>query len=82
VGLLSLAGFFFCLVCLILLGYQSRKAALESRAGHAATSMLVMMASMLKEESDEVLERIAAQEGPAGDAASMILQKRKEGRAP
>jgi hypothetical protein len=44
--------------------------------------MLVMMASMLKEESDEVLERIAAQEGPAGDAASMTLQKRKEGRAP
>lgn len=77
VGLISLAGFFLCLVCAILLGYQSRKAAMEDRAGHAATSMLVMMASMLKEESEETLERIAAQGGPAGDAASMLLQKRR-----
>ena len=77
IGLLSLAGFFFCLACAILLGYQSRKATLKNRAGHAATTMMIMMASMLKEESDETLERIADKGGPAGDAASMLLQKRR-----
>ena len=77
IGLICLAGFFFCLICAILLGYQSGKAAAEDRAGHAATSMLVMMASLLKEESDETLQRIADKGGPAGDAASMLLQKRR-----
>lgn len=77
IGLLSLGGFFFSLVCAILFGYQSRKVALADRSGDAATSMLVMMAAMLKEENDETLERIAAKGGPAGDAASMILQRRR-----
>jgi hypothetical protein len=77
VGLLSLGGFFFSLICVILLGYQSRKAGLADRSRNAATSMLVIMAAMLKEENDETLERIAAKGGPAGDAASMILQKRR-----
>lgn len=77
VGLLSLGGFFFCLICAILLGYQSRQIALAERSGYAATSMLVIMAGMLKDESDETLQRIADQGGPAGDAASMLLQKRR-----
>lgn len=77
IGLLSLGGFFFCLACTILLGYQSRKSTLENRTGYAATSMMIMMASMLKEESDETLERIAEKGGPAGDAASLLLQKRR-----
>ena len=77
VALLSLGGFFFSLVGVILFGYQSRKTALADRSRDAATSMLVMMAAMLKEENDETLERIAAKGGPAGDAASMILQRRR-----
>jgi hypothetical protein len=77
VGLLSLGGFFSCLVCAILLGYQSRKAVLADRSRDAATSMLVMMAGMLKEEDDSTLERIAAKGGPAADAASLILQRRR-----
>jgi hypothetical protein len=80
VGLFSLGGFFFCLMGAILLGYQSRRAALAERSGYAATSMLVMMAGMLKDETDETLQRIADQGGPAGDAASMILQNRRETR--
>jgi hypothetical protein len=77
VGLLSVAGFFFCLLCAVLFGYQSRKAALADRSRNAATSMLVMMAAMLKEENDETLERIAAKGGPGGDAAKMLLQRRR-----
>ena len=77
VGLVSVAGFFSCLLCAILLGYQSRQAALRDRQHHSASSMLVMMAGMLKEEDDETLERIAAKGGPAGDAASMLLQNRR-----
>lgn len=80
VGLISLGGFFFCLMCSILLGFQSRRAALGERSGHAATSMLIIMAGMLKDESDETLQRIAEKGGPAGDAASMILQNRRETR--
>jgi hypothetical protein len=79
IGVLALGGFFFSLVCAILFGYQSRKAAIAARSRDAATSMLVMMAAMLKEENDETLERIAAKGGPAGDAASMILQRRRGG---
>ena len=79
VGLLALGGFFFSLLCAVLFGYQSRKAALADRSRDAATSMLVMMAAMLKEENDETLERIAAKGGPGGDAASMLLQRRRGG---
>ena len=78
VGILSLGGFFFCLVCALLLGYKSRQAALENRSVNSAPSMLVMMAGMLKDEEDATLERIVAKGGPAGEAASMILQKRKK----
>jgi hypothetical protein len=77
VGLLSVAGFFFFMLSAILLAYKSRKAALEDRTRNAATSMLVLMAGMLKEEDDETLERIAAKGGPAGDAARMLLEQRK-----
>ena len=77
IGLVSLGGFFFCLICAILLGYQSRQAALADRSGYAETSMLILMAGMLKNESDETLQRIADKGGPAGNAASMLLQKRR-----
>ena len=39
--------------------------------------MLVTMAAMLNQETDETLKRIAASEGPAGDAAAMLLEERK-----
>jgi hypothetical protein len=77
IGVLSIAGFFFCLVCAILLGYLSRKAAIQGRELTSATTMLVLMAGMLKDEDDATLEKIAAKGGPAGDAASMILQRRR-----
>jgi hypothetical protein len=77
VGILSLGGFSFCLICAILLGLRSRQAALEGRNLHSATSMLVLMASMLKDQDDKTLERIASKGGPAGDAAQMLLERRR-----
>jgi hypothetical protein len=77
IGVLSIAGFFFSLACAILLGYLSRKAAIQGRELASATTMLVLMAGMLKDEDDATLERIAARGGPAGNAASMILQRRR-----
>jgi len=43
----------------------------------ARRSMIVMMTATLGEQSDEDLERIAAQEGIAGEAAGMILEARR-----
>jgi hypothetical protein len=40
--------------------------------------MLVIMASMLKDQDEETLERIVHQGGPAAEAASMLLKKRRE----
>jgi hypothetical protein len=77
VGLISLVGFFFCVGCALLLGYQSRRVAMEDRQRGAAGTMLVLMAGMLKNEDDETLEKIAARGGPAGDAASMLLLNRR-----
>ena len=78
VGLLSLGGFFFCLLCAVLLGYKSRQAVIEDRSRAASGSMLVIMASMLKDQDEETLERIVHQGGPAAEAASMLLKKRRE----
>jgi hypothetical protein len=77
VGLLAVGAFFFCLACAILLGYQSRRATLANRADNARTGMLVLMAGMLKDESEATLQRIAEKGGPAGEAASLLLEQRK-----
>ncbi len=76
-GVLSLAAFFGCLLAAVVMGYQSRRLALEERQRSATSSMLVIMAGMLKDEDQASLERIAAQGGPAGTAASLILENRR-----
>ena len=81
VGLLAIAGFFCCLAFAIILGYRSRRIAIEERQRGSATTMLVMMASMLGQEDDATLEKIAAKGGPAGDAASMLLQNRHSSKS-
>ncbi len=77
VGLLSLGGFFLCLLCALLLGYKARQAGLDGRTANTSHAMLVMMAGMLKDEDTATLQRIVASGGPAGDAARMLLQKRE-----
>lgn len=77
VGALGITGFFACILMALLFGLRARRATLEDRARTAASTMLVMMAGMLKQQDDATLESIAAKGGPAGDAAAMLLQNRK-----
>ncbi len=78
VGFAGLAGFFVCLFMALLFGMRMRRLAMEERERNAGSAMLVMMAGMLKEQDDATLERIARQGGPAGEAASLLLQRRRE----
>ncbi|MEO8200361.1 MAG: hypothetical protein ABI679_07570 [Gemmatimonadota bacterium] len=78
-GIFSMAVFFICLAGAVLMGYQSRRLALDDRQRTAKGSMLVIMASMLKEEDSVTLEKIVAKGGPAGEAAALILRNRKTG---
>lgn len=77
IGIISMAAFFVCLLAAVLMGYQSRRQALEMRQRKAAGSMLVIMAGMLNQEDDNTLAKIVAKGGPAGDAAAMILENRR-----
>ena len=77
VGLLSLTGFFTCLLVAGLFGFKARRLGMEDHQRNTASSMLVMLAGMLNHEDDVTLQRIAAQGGPAGDAAAMLLENRR-----
>src|SRR5262245_6365264 len=77
VGVLAITGFFACILMALLFGMRSRRLALEERSRSAAGSMLVMMAGMLNQEDDTTLGKIAAKGGPAGEAAAMLLERRK-----
>jgi hypothetical protein len=79
IGLASIVGFFFCLFLAMLLGYRSRRIAIEERDRNSAGSMLVLMAGMLKDQDDATLERIVARGGPAADAAALLLERRRKG---
>lgn len=77
-GVLSAFGFMICMCLAALVGLQGRRRVLEDRDRMAAGSMLVMMAGMLKPESTETLEKIAARGGPAAEAAELLLKQRRE----
>jgi hypothetical protein len=80
IGILGIIGFFVCLLLALLFGLWGRRAALEDRSQHAAGTMLIVMAGLLSKEDDATLERIADKGGPAGEAAALLLQKRKSGK--
>lgn len=77
-GLLALAGFVVCLGIAAALALASRRALLQQRERNARASSLVIMAGMLNRESNETLQRIAASNGPAAEAAAMLLARRQE----
>ena len=80
VGLLSVLGFLICLCLAALIALAARRKALEDRGRQAAGTMLVTMAAMLNRESDETLEKIATKGGPGGEAATLLLENRKNKR--
>lgn len=81
VGFLSLTGFFTCVLMAGLFGFKARRLAMEEHQRKTASSMLVIVAGMLNHEDDVTLQRIATQGGPAGDAAAMLLENRRNKQA-
>lgn len=78
IGVAALGAFFACLLLALLFGLLTRRTAVEERDRSAGGAMLVMMAGMLKEQDDATLERIAGQDGPAAEAARLLLEKRRK----
>lgn len=77
VGLAGLTGFFACLLIALYFGVRLRRVALEAKTRSGESAMLIMMAGMLKGEDDATLEQIASRGGPAGQAALLLLEKRR-----
>lgn len=81
---LGVAGGFFFLACVLmgaLIGVQNQRKARQQREVENYGSMLVIIAAQLKDQDDTVLERIVSKGGPAGEAATMVLEgKREKGR--
>lgn len=78
-GGLSVAGLFLS----ALFGLRGRRVVVEAREREASRLALVMLAGMLKDRPLEELEALSGQEGSAGEAARMLLDRRREdeGRA-
>lgn len=60
------------------LGLKGLRLAASARDKEAERIALVIVAGMLRDKSSEELEPLTRQEGPAGDAARMILARRRE----
>jgi hypothetical protein len=78
---LGIAGGFTFLTCALLgalVGLQARRQLQQQREKENRSSMLVILATQLRDQDDEVLQRIAGKGGPAGEAAEMVLQGRRE----
>jgi hypothetical protein len=59
-------------------GWRARQTLVEDRAREAARLALVMLAGVLRDRSDAELEALSAREGPTGEAARLVLERRRE----
>jgi hypothetical protein len=73
VGALALAAWF---------GVQVRARTLADREREASGTLSVLLAAQLRDRDEATLEAMARRGGPAGEAAQLILQGRKERRRP
>ena len=60
------------------LGLRAHRRAEADQDMRSQREMIVLLAAQLGKQDDEALERIAARGGPAGEAASLILQGRRQ----
>jgi hypothetical protein len=77
----GVAGGFAFIVCALLgalVGLQARREMQLQRDRESYSAMLVILATQLRVQDDTVLQRIAGKGGPAGEAAEMVLQGRRE----
>jgi hypothetical protein len=79
--LLGIAGAFAFVICVLLgalVGLQARRQMQLQREKENYSTMLIILATQLRVQDDQVLQRIADKGGPAGEAAEMVLQGRRE----
>ena len=72
-GALGLAAWF---------GLQVRARTLADREREASGTLTVMLAAQLRDRDEATLESMAQRGGPAGEAARLILEGRRERRRP
>jgi len=78
---LGIAGGFTFLTCVLLgalVGLQARRQTQLQRDRESYSTMLIILANQLRVQDDAVLQKIAGQGGPAGEAAEMVLRGRRE----
>ncbi len=63
------------------MGWRAHQQALADRERAGSQTMILLIAAQLKDQDEATLQRIAAQRGPAGEAARWILKARSEKRA-
>jgi hypothetical protein len=73
VGALVLAAWF---------GLQVRARTLADREREASGTLTVLLAAQLRDRDEATLEQMVRRGGPAGEAARLILEGRKERRRP
>ena len=82
VGLMSGLTSMLCLFAGGYFGWKGAKIRIEERNKRADAVALVMVAALLKDKSDAELEAAATKGGPAGEAARLVLQRRRSGLRP
>ena len=60
-------------------GWRGAKIRIEEREKKADALALVMLAAVLKDKSEEELQVAMIKGGPAGDAARLVLERRRSG---
>lgn len=60
-------------------GWRGAKIRIEERERKADALALVMLAAVLKDKSEEELQVAMTKGGPAGDAARLVLERRRSG---
>ena len=82
VGFLSGITSVLCLFTGAYFGWKGAQIRIEERNKRADAVALVMVAALLKDKSDAELEAAATKGGPAGEAARLILERRRSGLRP
>lgn len=60
-------------------GWKGAQIRIAERQKKADAVALITLAAFLKDKSDEELEKAVAKGGPAGEAARLVLQRRRNG---
>ncbi len=71
---------FACLVFAAWMGWRAHQQALADREKSGHQAMILVIAATLKNQDEPTLHRIASQKGPAGEAATWILEGRRDKR--